>query len=430
MIPSALEGLNTKLVMPKPAYSARAIGWGVALTAIVWGAGITARVLPSRATQIDFAHYYVTTRLWLDGRNPYAADFQDEFPRYGFQYYAKIRSAGNAPPLVVAFAPFAAVTPRTGFVLWVLVETGALVGCLWMVARQVRDRVPKAAIPPLVAALAVSRVTYRHFYFSQVQLVVGALLLGAYVLQRRGRFSMAWAAVTAAALLKLFPALLLPWFVLSADGSFRQKLVRLVPAGALCVLTLALTHDLWYGFRHSGLTVIVEDIASVYGNYSIPSFVVHAGWLFYGNSPSPSQEAFVWRLAILAGGSLSLALYALWWVRGIAAEKAFCMLLIGCVLASPTAWEHYFVLLFFPFAVFFAAQLRRRSLVGIASALALYVYIFFATDLPFLARSSSYPALLVASYAPTAAALCLLGWFAFSRGDDTPRPNAVALSRT
>ena len=90
------------------------------------------------------------------------------------------------------------------------------------------------------------------------------------------------------------------------------------------------------------------------------------------------------------------------------------MLLIGCVLASPTAWEHYFVLLFFPFAVFLAAQLRDRSLIGIAAALALYVYIFFLADLPFLARSSSYIGLLIASYAPTVAALGLLIWFAFS----------------
>lgn len=403
------------------------IGWVVALTAITWGGIVIVRVLPSRATQIDFAHYYVTTRLWLDGRDPYAADFAVEFPRYGFQYYSRIRSAGNAPPLVAAFAPFAAPAPRTAFVMWVLVEICALIACLWMVTREVRDRLPKAAIPPLIAALAVSRVTYRHFYFSQVQLVVGALLLGGYLLQRRGRFSLAWLAVASAALLKVFPALLFPWFVLSADGSIRQKIIRLIPTCVLCALTLAVTHDLWYGFLHSGVAVIVEDIASVYGNYSIPSFVVHVGWLMHANAPSPAQAALVWRFAILAGLALAVALYALWWFRRIAPENAFCMLLIGCVLASPTAWEHYFVLLFFPFAVFLAAQLRQRSLIGIAAAMALYVYIFFLADLPFLARSSSYIALLIAGYAPTVAALALLAWFAFSDRVERNQPASASV---
>jgi hypothetical protein len=331
--------------------------------------------------------------------------------------------------LVAAFAPFAAVSPRTGFVLWLLVELSALAACLWMAVRQVDDRLPHAAIPPVVAALAVSKVTYRHFYFSQVQLVVGALLLGAYVLQRRGRFPLAWAGVTLAALLKLFPALLLPWFVLSADGSARQKAVRLIPACVLCLLTVAVTHDLWYGFRHSGVSVIAQDIASVYGNYSIPSFVVHVGWLIYKNSPTPAEAAFVWRLAMLASLSFCVAVYGLWWLRQMVPENAFCMLLIACVLASPTAWEHYFVLLFFPFIVFLATQVRERSLVGIVAALAIYVYVFFLADLPFLARSSSYIALLIASYAPTAAALCLLAWFAFSRVAPAARPQPVPVSR-
>jgi hypothetical protein len=401
----------------------------IAVFALIGVAVVMARVLPSRANKIDFAHYYVTTRLWLDGRDPYSADFSKEFPRYGFVYDPRIRSAGNAPPLVVAFAPFAAVAPRTGFIMWLLVEIGALAACLWMIVREVGNRLPKAVVPPLVAALAISRVTYRHFYFSQVQLVVGALLVGAYLLQRRGRFSLAWVSVAVASLLKLFPALLFPWFVLSAEGTIRQKASRLIPAAVVCLVTLGITHGLWNGFRQAGVGVIARDVASVYGNYSIPSFVVHVGWLLYGNAPSDAQAAGVWRAATIVGGAFCVALYAWWWIRRLAPEDAFCMLLIGCVLASPTAWEHYFVLLFFPFAVFVAAQLRQRSLVGITAAMALYVYVFLLADLPFLARSSSYLGLLIASYAPTAAASCLLAWFAARRETGTAVPRGGAATR-
>jgi hypothetical protein len=269
----------------------------------------------------------------------------------------------------------------------------------------------------LLGLLVASNALYFHFYFSQVQLLVGALLLGAYMLQRLHRYSTALALAVAAALLKLFPAALLPWFLITAPGSMRARGLRLVPATALALGTILLTWHLWSGFLHSGSTIVKDAIVNQTFNFSMPSLVVNLGWAHYAFAPTAAQASRIWLLANISGLLLVTLAYAVVCLTSTDPETGFCVLLLACTLASPTAWGHYFVLAFLPFSVLFATAVQAltpQRLLGISLA---YVFVLdlasgVSLNAPLMWR-------IALAYCPLYAASGMAIWFAsVRRGTD------------
>src|SRR5450432_2484004 len=103
----------------------QALALGLALFGVVR----IARVLPSRADGNDFAHYYISSRLLLAGRDLYSTPLAPEYQRWGFRYTHAIPTATNPPLLVAIFAPFALLPPIMAFWGWVMLEVFSL-GCV------------------------------------------------------------------------------------------------------------------------------------------------------------------------------------------------------------------------------------------------------------------------------------------------------------
>jgi hypothetical protein len=281
-----------------------ALSWTAGALLFAFGIIRIAHVLPARSHENDFAHYYVTSRLWLEGKDPYRTPFAPEFAMYGFKYDPRIPSGGNAPPPVAAFAPFALLTPRAAFVIWTAVQALSLIVTLMMIGSLFKDRIPRRMLPLFLGLLMASSAVYFHFFYSQVQLLVGALLLAGYMLHRSGRYPMAPVLVSAAALLKLFPATILPWFVLTSPGDWKSRATRMLPACGFVLLT-ALS-------------------------------IVNLGWAAFGLKPGASAAAEIWRVAYIGGGILVGAAYLTY--RRYSLETGFCLQLLAMMLASPTAW--------------------------------------------------------------------------------------------
>jgi hypothetical protein len=335
--------------------------WIAGILLFAFGAIRIAHTLPARSHENDFAHYYVTSRLWLEGKDPYRTAFAPEFAKYGFRYDSRIPSGGNAPPLVAAFAPFAAFPPAAAFGMWVALETACLLVTLLMIAVLLKDRVPARLLPLLIGLLVASSALYFHFYFSQVQLLLGALLLGAYMLHRSGRYASALTLATMAALLKLFPAVVLPWFVLVAPGSLHERVRRLLPALLVATTTVALTWTLWPGFLHGGSAIVTDAVANQTFNFSLPSLVVNLGWAHYDFVPTAREAGRVWLIGNAAGVLLIASAYLAVYDGRVDQERGFCAVLLVSTVASPTAWGHYFVLGFLPFSVFCAPLLANLT---------------------------------------------------------------------
>ncbi len=62
-------------------------------------------VLPQRSVQNDFAHYYISSRLYVEGRNPYATPMQPLYEHYGFHLHPNLTKGSNPPLLLLFFAP-------------------------------------------------------------------------------------------------------------------------------------------------------------------------------------------------------------------------------------------------------------------------------------------------------------------------------------
>ncbi len=240
-----------------------------------------ARVLPSRADGNDFAHYYISSRLLLTSADLYSTPLQPEYERWGFRYTHPIPTATNPPLLVAIFTPFAWLSPATAFWAWVALEIFSL-GCVLVLTwRLLADRL-SVPMRCLVCATAIaSAPVYWHFFFSQCQLLIASLILLAYWCLRNGKPVNACVAVTTTVWLKLFPAVLVPWFLWRSS---REWNTRWKCAGAVLVWSVALVlasglgH--WVQFWTHGMKVVEDWITwQRHFNFTVPSFVKNAAWL-------------------------------------------------------------------------------------------------------------------------------------------------------
>jgi len=351
----------------------------LALGLTLLGVGHIARVLPSRATGNDFAHYYISGRLLLADADLYSTPLQPEYERWGFRYTHPIPTATNPPLLVTFFAPFARLSPAAAFWAWVVLEIFSLGYVLVLTGWLVGNRLSLPARCLVCGAVIASAPVYWHFFFSQSQLLITAILLLAYACLRTGRPMTACLAVTTATGLKLFPVMLLPWFLWRSSREWKTRWKCVATSlvwGVVLVLASGLKH--WQQFYTQGLKVVKDWILwQRHFNFTVPSFVKNMAWLFHGFDPE-WNELHAWaNIGVVIGLSLIVFAYAICWKNGrenidMDFESEFCLLSAVMLAGISEAWGHYFVLLIFPAAIAMARvahRLTSRSIIMLAASL-------------------------------------------------------------
>jgi hypothetical protein len=342
----------------------------LALVLALLGFGRIARDLPSRADGNDFAHYYISSRLLLAGADLYSTPLQPEYERWGFRYTHPIPTATNPPLLVAIFAPFAHLSPAAAFWAWVMLEVFSLGCVLALTWRLLADRLSRPMGCLVCAAVISSAPVYWHFFFSQCQILIAAIILLAYWCLRNGRPLSACVAVTTTVWLKLFPVVLVPWFLwrCSRKWSTRWKCAAAVLAWS-AALILSTGVENWRQFWLHGMKTVEAWVAwQRHFNFTVPSFVKNMAWLLHGFDPQWNQ-LYAWaHVGALIGAALIALAYGVCWksVRdGTDAdlESEFCLLSAAMLAGISEAWGHYFVLLIFPAAVA-VARARRRPTPG------------------------------------------------------------------
>lgn len=325
--------------------------------------------LPARAGANDFAHYYIAGRLQWAGANPYGQSLAPLYAQFGFELDSSAMPVvtPNPPAFVWLFAPIAALPVRVAFGVWLLVQVGSLGGILWMTQRLLADRLPPWGWRCVWAGTLAAVPVFWHFYFSQAQLLLAALVLGAFVMQRAGRDTAAGLLVVTAGLLKIFPLALLPWFIWRGAGTWRRRLTRLGwVVGFGLVIVWATNLERWEDFFHRQGSVVSGNMIDRVFNVTVPSLVTNVGL-----TAGPESMARVWPAVGLGAGLLVLAgAYAACWRADGARELEFSLLCAAMLAGSPTAWGHYLVFLIFPVVVL-ATRVRPRRWVGFAVVVAL-----------------------------------------------------------
>lgn len=220
-----------------------------------------------------------------------------------------------------------------------------------------------------------STAVYWHFYYSQIQLLLAAAVLGAYFLLRRGWSLSPAVLVLGAGLLKLYPLVLLPWFLWRGAGSPGARARRAAVVAGLALLLVGITGlDLWRGFLAHGLPVIRDFVTNRTANVSLPAFVGSLGHAARDLPPAiPVGRA--WELAGALAGFAALALaYVPSLLKSGDRESEFCLLTVAMLLGSLTTWPHYFVFLIFPMTVL-AARVALHPSRGRVVALVLLLMV-------------------------------------------------------
>jgi hypothetical protein len=309
-------------------------------------------VLPPRWSDFDFNLYYVGSRTLLEGRNPYTTSQKPMSDALGFRFSEEYPIAGYPPSFLWLFAPLAALPPPAAFAIWVAVEIGCLVAILWLSRWLLGERLSARGWLFVVALAISSRTVSYNLYFSQVQLLLAALVLAAYAAQRAGRHGWACLAVSTAGILKFYPFLLLPWFVWSGGGGLRARLYRLAGASGFVLAVMALTGPgLWRDFFQHGLPMGVgEEIGRTF-HFSLPALVTNLGYLYHDFRPSPEAKQWWWSVGTIVGlVGIAAAYGACLTTRGDR-EAEFCLLSVAMLMGTVTVQGHYFVFLVFPLAV-------------------------------------------------------------------------------
>jgi alpha-1,2-mannosyltransferase len=263
------------------------------------------------------------------------------------------------PPFqALVFAPFALLA-ETSVVLarlaWFGLNLVLLVLAIrwWCAAcRPALADAPERPLRPLVLSLlAVAFPLQTNFEHQNLNVVLLALAGGAALAASRGRDTTAGLLAGLAAALKVFPALLVGYFVV-------RRLWRAAAAAILATVAFSLSPALRYGWP--AFLDSVRDWAAVSGQ---------GGWPIRGNNQSLFAMAgrYLGPEGLLATGPLGReshpAIYAAWLLGALALALATAVLLarpvssdrrpvaaglaaslLLAILLSPIAWDHYWVL--------------------------------------------------------------------------------------
>ena len=179
--------------------------------------------MPQAARASDFSHYYLSCRMLLEGRSPYATLLDSMAKEYGLGAFARTRLTGTNPPVLQwLFAPFAMLTPQAAFWLWSLLQAAALGVILWLTRLLLAGRLTTRAWR-FVACGAVASVPMLIHFTEVTDAVIDRRPVAGgpgSAPQRTANRRMPDRR-RSPVFLKLFPFVLLPWFVWRGGRTWR-----------------------------------------------------------------------------------------------------------------------------------------------------------------------------------------------------------------
>lgn len=256
------------------------------------------------------------------------------------------------PPAAILIAlPFGQTDYRTAHTAWNVFSFAvfvlSIVAVLYELARPLKWWY---ALPVLALFLWFEPVRANLIY-GQLTFLLGGLLVAGWVADRRGYPVLAGLAVGLAAGLKLFPGLLLLYFLCARKWKAAAAMVvGAVGLNAIAAAVLGI----------NSFEVYVRDVlpAVKFFQSSMLNISLHGFWNRFAYSPDLASPFGERPLIATIGLALSLFVVAIgvsWagWRSGKEnnLDRGWAVGIAAMTLASPIAWGHYFVLFVIPFGV-------------------------------------------------------------------------------
>lgn len=317
----------------------------------------------NRHAMEDFGLFYASGRQFLERGELYGP-----LLRPGSTRPSDARNL-NPPHASLLFLPFAAVSPRLALGLWIALNLLALGDVVRIAMREIR--IPVASLEAAAAAvfLLAWAPAAALVITGQLALLVAWPLTRAWRAARHGDWSRAGWWLGAAAALKVFLLVFVPYLALRRRWpALRRALLQLaifVALGAVVfgpaayVSWTAQFADVgWLGhYMNASVWGVLERVLHGFRPYAplLPPMLL----------PGP-------RLATIAGSVVAVAILAATWWRvvqgGDEVDASFTLLTVAALLASPLGWVYYFWLPIAPATATVVAAAPESSLKQRAAA--------------------------------------------------------------
>jgi alpha-1,2-mannosyltransferase len=287
----------------------------------------------------DFQDYLWAARQIAIGGDPYG-----DFVRTHVPWDWSLSSGYLYPPVFAAILiPLTWLPNDLAVRIWILVVQAAVVGSVLIIYRQI-GQPRRAEVLALVAVLATFFPLINTIWTGAMNALLLLLLTAAFAAWRRHRDSIGGFAIGLAALFKVFPVALLPYFAWRRD--WRLVVASLVTgtAGLLaCLAVTGLAHNIFYftqllphlavgsGYREN------QSLAGLAARLCDPSTADHgggAGWC---------GRLVDWPAM---GAVLATVVYAV--RRGTRSPMEYGLALAALPLISSVTWSFHLVILIFP----------------------------------------------------------------------------------
>lgn len=335
-----------------------------------------------RFRETDYNHYYANSRLLRQGGNPWRLTHGAEAGQLTFNY---------PPAFYLLFSPFTFIAPQPGYWIWQVIQIGALVIAVLIGLREIRPPPPAELVVGAVALAFLFPQVYGSLYDSQPTALLLLMLVASWIADRHGRFAGAGALLAAAALIKIYPAIVGGYFLFR--GRFKTVAWAAGCFTAGLILLIALygwdrNLDFFRGTQASMIPFWLDMDRNISIVSNIHWLTLHLAGAGVAASRIPFAAAGVIQL-----GTVTIAGVITMRARDEAPDtQGICWGLwtIVAVLMSPLAWAHYLLLLI-PFYFFVIARVfryaretqlsgtLRLTLMLLAVGLAGFIVPYFAT---------------------------------------------------
>ncbi len=366
--------------------------------------------MPRQASSWDFSVYYLSAQVLNRGLNPYQTGIQSLARQSGMDV-GDVYRPGHPPTFLLLMRPLAAMPERQAYYLWQAFNAVLLAASLALLI------VPSPGVSRadllLMAALALLYPPVRvHFFFAQSNIVILFLFVLMMKSMARGHERGAGLCLAAAGLLRIFPLLLLGYLAIRHRWrALAWTLIGLAAGGLVTVGFVGLETSL--SFLPITTYLTSQPFLSMHGNIALAAMVSRAFWVLLGPNLSPAANLV--RHAVTAAGAaviLGLTIRATFAQEPDADSdwRAFSMWIAASIVLSPTAWVHYMVLFFIPFAQLVSAARRCAASIR-AQWMAIVSYALIVLTMVFLPAADISGAELSRMGMPWVSAIAIEGWF-------------------
>lgn len=328
----------------------------------------------------DFISYFATVRVWLSGGDFYNTQVLDQYLTTHKLLNGEVPFV-YPPTAVLMLSPLALFNLVDAKTIWLLANMGWLIAAGVFLMLAVRRGTGGWISPIWFVLLAVSRPSGAVIGSGQVGLLILFLFALGLWAWSSDHFITAGIAVAFAAAIKVFPALLVGYFLYRRN--WRAVIASMITGFVLFLTTLPTVGlDAWWRFLSEGLPswpIFPNDLLDQSLSGFVRRFILTYGTLTQLTDPRDPGGNYLRVGATLVG--LAFIVLTLWWFERHSSSAAlprqveYGIVVALMLLLLPQVWEHYLTWLIVPIILIIGALtnhvVSHRSQITLVVALSL-----------------------------------------------------------